>query len=161
MLFNRFKNKEYNDNEIIAPISGHIIPTSELSDMTFRDELLGQTLAIKPSLDYLTLVAPANGTLEVMFPTGHAYAIRLSNGLGILIHVGINTVNLKGKGFKVIAKKGETVKAGQPIVKADFNYFDEQGLDYTVMMIITDNEGNRIEYTCDSYVKAKEIIAKL
>lgn len=159
MFFNR-KNIEYNNNEIIAPVTGKIIPNEQLNDAMFKEEMMGQTLAIRPSLDYLTIVAPCNGTLEVMFPTGHAFAIRLENGMGILVHVGINTVNLKGKGFKVLAHKDDTVKAGQPLLKVDFDYLKEQGCDYEVMMIFMDTN-QRIQINCTDYVKVKTKLAQV
>ena len=159
MFFNR-KTKEYSNNEIIAPVTGKIIPNEQLNDCMFKEEMMGQTLAIRPNPDYLTVCAPANGKLEVLFPTGHAFAIRMDNGMGLLVHIGVDTVKLKGKGFKVLAKKDEMVKAGQGIVKVDFDFLKEKGLDYEVMMVITDFN-QRVEYNCSDYVKSKDLIAKI
>lgn len=160
MLFNLFGKKEFQNHEIIAPVKGQIIENDKLNDPIFSQQMLGQTLAIRPSLDYLTIVAPANGVLEVLFPTGHAFAVRMENGLGLLVHVGINTVDLKGKGFKILAKKGQQVKAGDPIVKVDFNFLQESGLDYEVMLIVTDYDG-KIDFQCQNFVKSKEKIAEV
>ncbi len=159
MLFDRLKKKEeIKDNEIVAPISGSIVPLDKVNDAMFREEMMGQTLAIRPELNLTTMVAPVSGTLEVMFPTGHAYAVRMADGTGVLIHVGIDTVNLKGKGFKPLAKAGDVVKAGDPIVKVDFVTLEEKGYDYTVMMILTDAD-KRIDYTCNGVVKKNQKIA--
>lgn len=160
MLFDRFKSKEYSDNEILSPVTGRYLPLSEVKDAMFREEMLGQTTAILPSPDVLTLVAPANGTLEVMYPTGHAYAVRMKNGMGILIHVGIDTCKMNGKGFKILAKKGEEVKAGQPILRADFDLIKEQGYDISVFMIFTDAQ-NKIDVHCENKVKSKDVLATL
>ena len=82
--------------------------------------------------------APCNGTLEVLYPTGHAFAIRMKDNTGILVHIGINTVKLKGKGFTVFAKQGQEVKAGDKIVAVDLKTIKNAGLDDSVILIKTE-----------------------
>ena len=95
-----------------------------------------------------------------MYPTGHAFAVRGNNGIGILVHVGINTVNLKGKGFKVHAKQGASVKAGQKLLTIQTDQIKEAGYDLTTMLIITEQvkEGERIQFTCQDSVEKGQII---
>lgn len=159
-LFSKFKKEEkvYSDTDIIALSDAKIVPTAEIKDTVFAQEMLGQTIAFHLYND--VIVAPCNGTLEVMFPTGHAFAIRRNDGMGILVHIGINTVNLKGKYFKVYAKQGEQVKAGQKLVKVDRELVKEAGYDITTMLIITEqgDSGEKVNYTCQGTVEKGQII---
>ena len=161
-LFSNFKKKEvqYNDTDIIALANADIIPVEEINDPVFSKELLGQTIAFN-LLDE-TIVAPCNGVLEVMYPTGHAFGIRRPDGLEILVHVGINTVNLKGKGFKLYAKQGETVKAGQKLLKVSTEWMRDEGYDLSTMLIITKQlkEGDRVKFTDKKHVTRGDIINK-
>lgn len=83
----------------------------------FAQEIMGQTIGFVPKNGLI--VSPANGTLEVVFQTGHAFGVRMQDGTGLLVHIGINTVDMNGKGFKIFARQGDTVKAGQPIIFVD------------------------------------------
>lgn len=161
-LFSSFKKKEiqYNDTDIIALANADIIPTEEINDSVFSKELLGQTIAF--SLQDETIVAPCNGVLEVMYPTGHSFGIRRPDGLGVLVHVGINTVNLNGKGFKLYAKQGETVKAGQKLIKVSTEWIRDEGYDLSTMLIITEplNKDERIQFIDKKHVTRGEIINK-
>ena len=149
-LFSKIFNKEemvYEDGDIVALANAEMIPASNVGDEMFAQEMLGQTIAFV--LKDKTVVSPANGTLEVMYPTGHAFAVRMKNGMGILVHVGIDTVSLKGKGFKVFAKQGDNVKAGQKILEVDSETIRAAGYDPTTMLIITEplEDGARISFT--------------
>lgn len=159
-FFSRFKKEErvYDDKDIIAMTDAKIVPVSEIKDPVFAKELLGQTIAFELYND--VIVAPCNGTLEVMYPTGHSFGIRRSDGMSILVHIGINTVNLKGKGFKVYAKQGEQVKAGQKLLRVDREYIKDEGYDLTTMLIITEqvNEGEKVQFTSETTVKKGDII---
>lgn len=161
-LFSSFKKKEiqYNDTDIIALANADIIPTEEINDPVFSKELLGQTIAF--NLQDETIVAPCNGVLEVMYPTGHAFGIRRPDGLGVLVHIGINTVNLNGKGFKLYAKQGETVKAGQKLIKVSAEWIRDEGYDLSTMLIITEplNKDERIQFIDKKRVTRGEIINK-
>lgn len=161
-LFSSLKKKEvqYNDTDIIALANADIIPVEEINDPVFSKELLGQTIAFN-LLDE-TIVAPCNGVLEVMYPTGHAFGIRRPDGLEILVHVGINTVNLKGKGFKLYAKQGDTVKAGQKLLKVSAEWIRDEGYDLSTMLIITKQlkEGEKVKFTDKKHVTRGDIINK-
>lgn len=151
---------EYGDNDIIALANATMIAAAEVSDAMFAEQMLGQTIAFV--LEDKTIVAPCNGTLEVMYPTGHAFAIRMNNGMGILVHVGINTVNLQGNGFKVLAKQGDTVKAGQIILEVNLDLIKKSGYDSTTMMIVTEplNENESVDYIDYGKVERGQIINK-
>lgn len=155
-LFSKIWNKEetaYADGDIVALANAEMIPPSSVGDAMFAQEMLGQTIAFV--LKDKTVVSPANGTLEVMYPTGHAFAVRMKNGMGLLVHVGIDTVSLKGKGFKVFAKQGDTVKAGQKILEVDSEMIRAAGYDPTTMLIITEpsEEGAKVSFADYGEVK--------
>ena len=127
---------EIADDAIIALGNGELIDVTTVSDAMFAEQVMGKTAAFK--LTDKTVVSPVNGTVEVAFETGHAFAVRMKDGTGILVHIGIDTVSLNGKGFKMLAKVGQEVKAGQPMVEVNWNTVNNAGLDASTMLIITE-----------------------
>jgi len=138
-IFGDNKSLDRNDDQIVAVVDGRVLPLDKVTDQTFSRELLGETIAIKPSDDIF--VSPANGVLEMLFSTKHSYGVRMKNGQTVLVHIGIDTVELKGQGFKAFAKQGDTVKAGQKIISADLYAIKSAGYQTTTMMIVTGVSG--------------------
>lgn len=128
-----------------------MIPLEEVKDDAFASKSLGDGIAYELDSDMIT--APANGTLSVMFPTGHAFGMTTNEGVEILVHIGINTVHTKGEGFQVLVKQGEVVKAGQPIVKVDRKLLLSKGYDLTTMCILTETKGKTIRLNQHGKVK--------
>ena len=127
------------DNKQISSLgNGKLIPIASVSDPMFAEEMMGESIAFSFSGNGVTIFAPANGTLSAIFPTGHAFGITTADGVEILVHIGVNTVELKGAGFKTLGKKeGDSVKAGDPIVSVDFDKLSGK-YDMSTMLIITD-----------------------
>lgn len=151
------KDRKYSDTSIVAIADANVVPVKEINDPVFAKENLGQTIAfdIKDNI----IVSPCNGILEVMYPTGHAFAVRRNDGMGILVHVGINTVDLKGQGFKLYVKQGEKIKAGQKILKVDDKLIKKAGYDLTTMLIITEPVNKeKVQFSCENKVKKGQII---
>ncbi len=148
-----WKNKRILSNDIVSPVTGKILPTFEIADTVFSQEMMGQTIAIIP--DDGTIVSPVSGVLELVFPTKHAFGVKTNDGLGFLVHIGIDTVTLKGKGFKSFAKKGDRVHFGQKIIEVDLETLKAAGIDTTVMLIIT--EKNRDDFKIE-YPKKENVI---
>lgn len=121
--------------EIECPVKGQVIPLSEVKDEVFSSKAMGDGIGIIPSEG--KVYAPFDGTAEAVFPTGHAVGLTGENGLEMLIHVGIDTVELKGKGFKAHVNAGDTVKKGQLLVEFDKELIAKEGYDTTVIYIIT------------------------
>lgn len=119
--------------DMISPATGTIISLESVNDQMFASKAMGDGYAIE--LENGKIISPIDGTLETVFPTGHAFGINSGNGLEILIHIGINTVELEGKGFNVLVKQGDIVKKGQPLVEVDIEYIKKQGYDITTMVI--------------------------
>lgn len=161
-LFNKLFGKKDSlatiDNSVVAPVTGKMVSASELSDAVFAQEMLGQTVGIIPADN--VVVAPANGTIEMIFDTGHAFGMKTDEGVGLLVHIGVDTVSLNGKGFKVFAKQGDAVKAGQKLVEVDFDAVKAAGLDPTVMLIVTEQptEGFKINYIDNADVENGQVI---
>ena len=160
-LFDFFKKQESEpensiqaaDDAIIAPADGEQIDISTVSDPVFAEKMMGDGIAFKYPEQKVTICAPANGTLSVLFPTGHAFGITMKNGVEVLIHIGIETVNAKGDGFTLGKKKqGDTVRAGDPIVTADFAKLAKT-YDCSTMLIITDPKDETITFKGPGAVK--------
>ncbi len=122
--------------EIMAsPIAGEILPLTEVKDEAFSGELLGKGIAINPKEG--NVVAPCNGTVTTLFPTKHAIGIVSDNGAEILIHLGLNTVELDGKHFTAHIKQGDKVKKGQLMVSCDLDAIAKAGYSMVTPIIIT------------------------
>ena len=130
------------DTDIVSVADGKILVKEEIKDEMFREEAMGQTIGIDPENGII--VSPANGTLEMVYETGHAFAVRTSNGRGLLVHIGINTVELKGKGFTALKKQGETVKAGEPVIKVDMNEVKKAGYSMQTFIVVTETEDDDV-----------------
>ena len=126
-----------NKFEIGSPVNGEIVPISNVSDPTFGEEMVGKGVAIMPSDG--KFYAPCDGTLIALFPTGHAYCINTADGAELLIHIGIDTVKLKGEHYKLIATQGTEVKKGDPIVEVDLEGVKQAGYDIITPMVISNH----------------------
>ncbi|WP_413376747.1 beta-glucoside-specific PTS transporter subunit IIABC [Alkalihalobacillus sp. 1P02AB] len=123
---------------ISSPLTGEVKALKDVNDPAFASEAMGKGIAIKPTVG--EVVSPVEGTVTAVFPTGHAIGITSSNGAEILIHVGINTVQLNGKFFTPLIKQGDSVKQGDLLVEFDLEKIKEAGFDVTTPIIITNTE---------------------
>ncbi len=117
-----------------APIEGEAIELSKVSDPTFGDEILGKGVAIIPSVG--KVVAPIDGTIEMVFDTKHAISMRSESGIEILIHVGLDTVTLNGEPFEAHVAAGDTVKAGDLLLDFDIEAIKAAGLETVAPIVI-------------------------
>ena len=121
---------------VIAPLSGQPVPLSEVPDEVFSQKVLGDGVAIIP--DDGKLYSPVNGEISTVAETLHAYGFTSDDGLEILVHVGLDTVGLKGEGFKPCVKEGDRVKVGDLVAEIDLDYIKAQGLNTITPVIICD-----------------------
>lgn len=150
-----FKKKD----EIVAIADGKVVETSSVSDPVFAQEMMGKTLVFSYDTDKVVLHAPANGTLTVLFPTGHAFGISTDGGVELLVHCGVDTVNADG-GFKVLDKKqGDRVNTGDPIVEVDLKKLKET-YDMSTMLVITNSNGKTFEFVGPCDVKLGQSVIK-
>ncbi|MGY3707674.1 glucose PTS transporter subunit IIA [Granulicatella adiacens] len=126
---------ERTDEKLHSPIVGEVVALSEVNDPVFSSGVMGHGIAVKPSKG--VVYAPADAEIAIAFPTGHAYGLKTDNGAEILIHVGIDTVSLNGKGFEAKVSQGDRVRAGDIIGTFDSEVIAANGLDDTTMVIIT------------------------
>lgn len=127
-----------NNRKIVAPISGEIMKITEVPDHVFSEKMVGDGVAIQPK-DGL-VVAPCDGTVVQIFPTNHAIGIRTKDGIEILIHLGIDTVELKGEGFQRIIEEGQSVKKGDPLIRMDLETIEGNHKSTISPVIITNME---------------------
>ncbi|WP_342417324.1 beta-glucoside-specific PTS transporter subunit IIABC [Paenibacillus sp. FSL R10-2782] len=120
---------------IYSPITGKTIPLSQVNDSAFSTEAMGKGLAIEPSVG--EVVAPIDGVVTSLFPTGHAIGLTSNGGTEILIHIGINTVALKGKHFNPVVKEGDSVKQGELLIQFDREQIIEAGYEIVTPVIVT------------------------
>ncbi len=116
-----------------SPMKGKVLPVTESADEMFASKMLGDGIAVDP-VDG-TVYAPCDGTVSLLFPTKHAIGIKSADGIELLIHVGINTVQLEGKGFEAFVAQGDTVKKGDKLLKADLDLIRKKELNPQTMMI--------------------------
>lgn len=129
---------EIQANSIYAPINGKVVPLNEVGDETFASGVLGQGIAIKP--DEGKVVAPQDGVVSTLFETGHAVGLTLDNGAEMLIHVGINTVELNGKYYEAHVKEGDRVKKGQLLISFDEKAIKKAGYDTVTPVVVCNHE---------------------
>lgn len=123
------------EETIKSPVKGRIIPLSEVSDETFASEMLGVTSAVEP--DDGRIVSPCDGEVINVFDTGHAVCIATKSGGELLIHIGVDTVKLNGKGFTKKVSDGDHVHAGDVLIEADLDTIRNEGYSPDVMVILT------------------------
>ncbi|VGV81045.1 PTS system sucrose-specific transporter subunit IIA [Streptococcus pyogenes] len=126
------------EETLYSPLNGTVVDLSAVSDPVFSSGAMGQGLAIKPEDN--TLYSPVDGKVEIVFETGHAYAITSSQGAEVLLHIGIDTVSMAGDGFESLVAVGQAVKKGDLLGHFDPSKIAEAGLDDTTMMIVTNSD---------------------
>jgi len=149
-----FFNKQ--KQEILAPVDGDVVSVSCISDAVFADKVIGDGVAIIPSNG--RIVAPVTGTIVTVADTLHAIGIQNSDGLDILIHIGMDTVELNGQPFKLFVKKGDKVKTGQILCKVDLNKIKEAGHGIETPVIITNMDQVENIRICEGRAKAGETV---
>ncbi|HCR3317937.1 beta-glucoside-specific PTS transporter subunit IIABC [Enterococcus faecalis] len=120
---------------IQAPVQGQLVSLDQINDEVFASQQMGKTLAIYPTEEQI--VSPGNRQVTALYPTHHAIGLKLDNGAEILLHIGINTVELKGRGFETFVKVGERVRLGQKLLSFDKQIIQATGYDPTVLVIVT------------------------
>ncbi|USE35649.1 PTS glucose transporter subunit IIA [Endozoicomonas sp. SCSIO W0465] len=118
-----------------APLTGKIIPIEDVPDPVFADKVVGDGLAIDPTGN--VMVAPCDGVIGKIFETNHAFSMETPSGVELFVHFGIDTVELKGEGFKRIAKEGQQIKTGDPVVEVDLTLLKEKARSVVTPIVIS------------------------
>ncbi|HHQ2495194.1 TPA: beta-glucoside-specific PTS transporter subunit IIABC [Enterococcus faecium] len=143
---NQLENKHANAGEPItsarhtlkSPLTGKVLPLSEVPDKVFSSGVMGKGIAIDPEVG--ELVAPADGEITTIFPTGHAVGITTTDGAEILIHIGMDTVELNGNGYEILVKQGDLVKAGDLLIRFDIEAIKAAGYSVITPVVITNTD---------------------
>lgn len=122
--------------EIFCPVAGEVIDIAQVSDPAFASKAMGDGVAVMPTEG--KLVAPLAGTIEALFPTGHALAIRGEDGLAVMLHIGIDTVDMEGDGFTLHVAQGDHVERGQLLIEFDLQKIADAGHEPTTMVIVAE-----------------------
>ena len=146
-MFNIFKKEK----KIVAPVSGKLMKLSDVKDEVFASGMMGIGVAIDPVENIF--VAPADGKITLIAETKHAFGMQLDNGLEILIHIGLDTVNLNGEGFQVHVKENESVKRGQLLISYDKHLMEKKKINLITPLVIT----NSSEYIIEKLVEESRI----
>ena len=148
-------------HQLLAPVSGGVVPMKEAPDETFSSCMMGDGVVIHPTDNVIK--APCNGTVEVYTEENkHAIGLQTEDGLELLIHIGVETVNLKGEGFEGLVTVGSKIKTGDPLIRFDREGLEKKGFCTDVMVIVMANEGDfDVEYSTGMTAEAgKTVVAK-
>lgn len=171
ILAKRFeKNKEYvtvlekmpviTGEEVLSPVTGQILPLSAAVDEVFSSRAVGDGVVIIP--EESTIYAPFDGIVSSIFPSKHAIGLISDKGAEVLIHIGINTVNLAGQGFEAFVKDSDRVVLGQALIKFDMSVIEEAGLSTQTMVIVTNKaDYSEITFSGETYSRAKSSLMVL
>ena len=151
---------EVSDNEILSPLAGKAIALEDVPDPTFAEGILGLGAAVEPSEGKIT--APADGTVGTLFDTHHAIGLNLDNGAELLIHIGINTVELNGEGFTAHVSEGDRVKKGQTLITFDKELIASKDYKTVTPVIVTNpDEYSAVKRVADGNVTEKDVLIEL
>lgn len=157
---NSEKQTIHNEVDILSPIEGEIVALSEVKDEAFSSEALGKGVCIIPTGH--KVVAPVSGTVTNLFPTLHAIGITSDDGVEVLIHIGMDTVNLNGQYFKAYVKQGDSVKVGQSLVEFDREELLKLNINLQTPVVITNTNDMQSVEPCESKeVNTQDIILKI
>ena len=137
-MFGLFKKKKA-DHNIYAPVNGRSMELENVKDEVFSSKMLGDGIAFTP--DENTVYIPCQGTITTIADTKHAFGIQMENGAEVLVHVGLDTVNLNGEGFEVLKKVNDKVTPGDEVLKIDLDVMKEHDIDLTTMLILSNDNG--------------------
>lgn len=147
---------------LVAPVSGKVMDLTTVPDDIFADKMVGDGIAIDSTDDLV--VAPADGEVNLIFKTNHAFAMILENDVEILVHIGLDTIGLGGEGFVRLVEEGQKVRTGTPILKIDRNFISSRSYSLITPVVITNHDvvnfiplniGNEVKAGNDSVLEYK------
>lgn len=145
-----FKKKK--ETTLKAFATGEIVALKDVKDQVFSTGMMGPGIAIE-STDG-KFVSPVSGTVTMLFPTKHALGLKSDDGQELLLHIGIDTVGLKGEGFTAFVQDGQTVAEGAPLIQADLDFIRSKGLETAAILCVTEPQDAPITFTTEKTVRA-------
>lgn len=141
-----FKKQAIKKEKVYAPISGKSLMITDVPDPVFSEKMMGEGMAVQPDIRTHTIVAPVDGEVIQLASTKHAFGIRSDLGEEILVHIGLDTVELKDEGFENMVKVGDKINAGQSVMKVDFDYISKEGKGTIVPIVITNTAEDKFSF---------------
>lgn len=158
--FLKKKNEDVKTEIVINSIAkGKQVPLEQVNDPVFSNKMMGDGVAIQVEDD--TIVAPISGTITLIAETKHAFGITTSEGIEIMVHVGLETVNLKGQGFEKLKEVGETVQPGDPILRIDREFMESQNVELITPVIVLNTMEHTLHHTTNDTVDVNSKILSL
>lgn len=149
--------KEIKQDILASPLTGKVITLADVPDEVFASGAMGNGIAVEPTEG--VVFAPTNAEVTLVFPTGHAIGLRTENGTEVLIHIGMDTVSLEGKGFETFVKAGDKVTAGQKLSSFDIDIIKAADLPITSPIIVTNTaDYTDILFTQETQVKSGDYL---
>lgn len=149
-MLNIFFNKD--EFRIVVPVSGKLINIDKVKDEVFSTRMMGDGFAIIPSDK--NVYSPVEGKIVTVLPTKHAIGLCTKEGLEVIVHIGVNTVNLNGKGFKTFVKENDRVRQGQKLVAINEELFNDDNNDLTTIVVFPSG------IDCEIKIDEKDVVAK-
>jgi sugar PTS system EIIA component len=143
--------------EVLAPISGNAVPLAEVPDEVFAQGMAGEGGAVVPAASG-EAVAPVSGTLVKLFEGGHAFGIATDEGVELIVHLGLDTIEMSGGGFEKLATEGDRVEAGQPIVRFDLEEIRAAGYDPVTPVVVTNADEHPVGDVKTGEVNAGDLL---
>jgi len=140
-MLNIFKREK--KIELFAPVSGTFVALTAVPDKVFASGMMGKGIAVNPTSDMV--VAPCVGKITLLPDSKHAFGMKTANGAEILVHIGLDTVNLKGEGFEAMTQAGTKVEAGTPIIKFDRELIEQKGYPLITMLLVTNSSDFEVD----------------
>lgn len=154
-MFKLFRKKEI-DYNIYSPVTGKQIALEEVNDKVFASKMMGEGIAFQ-NIESLVF-APCDGEVVMVPDSKHALGIKADCGIELLLHIGLDTVKLKGEGFQVLVNVGDKIVKGDSLIKVDLDFMKSKGIDLTTPMIITDADDKGITVIRNDSVRKGESI---
>ncbi len=155
-MFGFFKKKQV---EIVSPVDGSLVELEDINDQVFSKKLVGDGVAIVPSSR--TITSPIDGVVTRIFPTKHAFMITSPSGIEVMVHVGLDTVDLNGEGFICLVKEGDTVSQACPILEVDFEFLKSKNKDIVTPIIVTSDKEITLEKSKIGTIREGESLVKV
>lgn len=144
-MFNFFKKKRKGKFKVVSPAEGLLVNLDKLDDQVFSERIMGDGFAVKPSKRIIG--SPVNGKVEMVFPTKHAIGLKTSDGVDIILHVGIDTVELNGEGFSVFVEAGDNVEQGQKMISISEELFNNREVNLVTIVVFPSNPNLNLDFS--------------
>lgn len=158
-MFNFLNKKSKNKVNLSSIGKGELITLEKVNDPVFSNKMMGDGVAV--ILSDRTVVAPCDGTICLISDTKHAFGIKTAENIEILVHIGLETVNLKGQGFEYFVNVNDSVKKGEPILKVDLDLMKEKGIDLVTPIIVLESDKYKIEKMTEKEVEIDSIVMEI